>query len=317
MTVPDRGAITRCPHKTLSRHCPKPRVFASNNARQTLSEWCAVWNRAKGVFRTRWSATCASPRTETGKSWTCNATRCWPPGCGRAPCCECTAVYMFNACKIWKCKACSHQFSLTSGTIFFSRKLPIRDYLAAIAMFVNAVKDISALQLGRDLDVRHKTAFVVAHKLREAIGANQSGAVLSGTVEVDGMYVGGYAKQENEKAERKDRRLAEEQTGKRQSVVVASQRGGRTIPIVSRLRKHCGRHDPRHRRAGHGRSCRRSAGRGQDARLVRDAPDQPFRGLQPGRRLHQLGGVLLFPPSSCGDGAPPPYQQEIPAFLRP
>jgi len=71
---------------------------------------------------------------------------------------------------IWKCKACNHQFSVTSGTIFASHKLPIRDYLAAIAIFVNAVKGLSALQLGRDLDVQYKTAFVLAHKLREAIG---------------------------------------------------------------------------------------------------------------------------------------------------
>src|SRR6185437_6121744 len=91
----------------------------------------------------------------------------------------------------------------------------------------------SALQLGRDLDVQYKTAFVMAHKLREAIGADQADAKLSGTVEVDGMYVGGHAKRENKKADRKDLRLAEEQTGKRQSVVVARQRHGRTIPTVA------------------------------------------------------------------------------------
>jgi hypothetical protein len=55
---------------------------------------------------------------------------------------------------------------------------------------------------------------------------------LSGTVEVDGAYFGGHSKQENEKAARKDRRLAEEQTGKRQSVVIARERGGRTLPVV-------------------------------------------------------------------------------------
>src|SRR6185437_2529891 len=67
------------------------------------------------------------------------------PYCGR---CGCTAVYTYAARRIWKCKACKHQFSVTSGTIFASRKLPIRDYLAAIALFVNAAKGISALQLG-------------------------------------------------------------------------------------------------------------------------------------------------------------------------
>jgi hypothetical protein len=51
-------------------------------------------------------------------------------------------------------KACRHQFSVTGGTIFASRKLPIRDYLAGITIFVNAVKGISALQLDRELDDR-------------------------------------------------------------------------------------------------------------------------------------------------------------------
>ena len=69
------------------------------------------------------------------------------PYCAR---CGCVAVYAYTARRIWKCKACGHQFSVTSGTIFASRKLPIRDYLAAIAIFVNAAKGLSALQLGRD-----------------------------------------------------------------------------------------------------------------------------------------------------------------------
>jgi len=129
-------------------------------------------------------------------------------GAAFCPRCGCTAVYTYAARRIWKCKACQHQFSVTSGTIFASRKLPVRDYLAAIAIFVNAVKGISALQLGRDLDVQYKTAFVLAHKLREAISVEQGKVTLSGVVEVDGAYVGGHIRQENVKADRTDRRLA-------------------------------------------------------------------------------------------------------------
>ncbi len=162
----------------------------------------------------------------------------WADNGGAAFCprCECTAVYTYAARRIWKCKACQHQFSVTSGTIFASRKLAIRDYLAAIAIFVNAVKGISALQLGRDLDVQYKTAFVLAHKLREALAAEQLAGTLSGVVEVDGAYFGGHIKQENQKADRKDRRLASQQTGKRQVVVVARERGndGRTLPFIVR-----------------------------------------------------------------------------------
>src|ERR1700676_1726003 len=65
-------------------------------------------------------------------------------GSAFCPYCECTKVYTFRARKIWKCALCGKQFSVTSGTIFASRKLPICDYLAAICIFVNAVKGISA-----------------------------------------------------------------------------------------------------------------------------------------------------------------------------
>jgi len=151
-------------------------------------------------------------------------------GAAFCPRCQCTAVYAYTVRRIWKCKACQYQFSVTSGTIFASRKLAIRDYLAATAIFVNAVKGISALQLGRDLDVQYKTAFVLAHKLREAIGKGQSEGQLSGVVEVDGAYFGGHTKQENIKADRLDRRLAV--PAKRQSVVVARERNGKTLPFV-------------------------------------------------------------------------------------
>jgi hypothetical protein len=146
-------------------------------------------------------------------------------------------VWAIPSRKTWQCsaKGCGKQFSVTSGTIFASRKRPIRDYLLAIAIFVNGVKGHSALQLSRDLDCQYKTAFVLAHKLREAMGSevhNPDQRELSGTVEIDGMYAGGNIKPENRKADRKDRRLAEEQTGKRQVVVVAREVMGRTLPFI-------------------------------------------------------------------------------------
>jgi transposase-like protein len=138
------------------------------------------------------------------------------------PACGCVAVYEYRTRKLFKCQACGRQFSLTSGTTFHGRKLPVRDYLMAIAIFVNAAKGISALQLGRDLDVSYKTAFVLAHKLREAMAADEAQYRPGGHVEVDGCHVGGHVRQENRKEDRKDRRLAQHQTGKRRVVVVAA-----------------------------------------------------------------------------------------------
>jgi hypothetical protein len=163
----------------------------------------------------------------------------WADNGGKPYCpkCACLTVWAIPSRKTWQCsaKGCGKQFSVTSGTIFASRKRPIRDYLLAIAIFVNGAKGHSALQLSRDLDCQYKTAFVLSHKLREAMGSqvhNPNQPELSGTVEIDGAYFGGHVKPENKKAERIDRRLAEEQTGKRQVVVVAREAMGRTVPFI-------------------------------------------------------------------------------------
>jgi transposase-like protein len=148
------------------------------------------------------------------------------------PRCGCVEIYRLNDNRRFKCAACLHKFSVTSGTIFASRKLALRDYLAAIAIFVNGAKGHSALQLSRDLDVQYKTAFVLSHKLREALSAEQAANEISGEVEVDGAYFGGYVKPTNHKANRVDRRLAMHQTGKRQVVVVMRERDGQTMPFV-------------------------------------------------------------------------------------
>ncbi len=158
--------------------------------------------------------------------WASNGGEPFCPKCG------CVAVYCYRARRIFKCKACSAQFSVTSSTIFASRKLALRDILAAIAIFVNGAKGHSALQLSRDLDVQYKTAFVLAHKLREVMGADMGARRLSGDVEIDGAYFGGYVKPENRKEDRKDRRLAIHQSGKRRVVVVMRERKGRALPFV-------------------------------------------------------------------------------------
>jgi transposase-like protein len=155
-------------------------------------------------------------------------------GAPYCPKCGCVAVYARANRPLWKCKACCHEFSVTSGTIFASRKLAIRDILLAIAIFVNGAKGHSALQLSRDLDVQYKTAFIMSHKLREAMGDQMKGEKVSGSVEIDGAYFGGYVKPANHKANRIDRRLAMNATGKRRVVIVTCARGGDALTFVSK-----------------------------------------------------------------------------------
>ena len=152
------------------------------------------------------------------------------------PKCGCLGAYDCrrpNGASRWECKGCKHQFSATSGTLFASHKRPLRDYLAAIAIFCNEVKGKSMLALSRDLGLAYKSAFVLCHKLREAMASEIKALKIGGegkVAEVDGGYFGGYVKPANYRENRRDRRLAQNQSGKREVVVVARERGG---PVVT------------------------------------------------------------------------------------
>ena len=155
----------------------------------------------------------------------------WPDtdGAPVCPACGCLDIYDLTTRRRFKCAACHHQFSVTSGTIFASRKLSFVDLLGAICLFVNASKGLSAVQLSRDLDVQYKTAFVLMHKLREVMAGETRDTRLSGHVEVDGAAFGGHVRPANAREDRVDRRLLQNRSGKRRVVVALRQRGGSTL----------------------------------------------------------------------------------------
>jgi transposase-like protein len=166
----------------------------------------------------------------------------WADNDGNAYCphCGCPTVYMArrpNGAPRWRCKACRKDFSVTSGTLFAFHKMPLRSYLMAVAIFVNEVKGKSMLALSRDLGTQYKTAFVLAHKIREALGSEVRQSAIGGEgkrAEVDGGYFGGYVKPANHRENRRDRRLRQNQSGKRKVVVVIRERNGKTLPGVFR-----------------------------------------------------------------------------------
>ena len=127
-----------------------------------------------------------------------------------APVCPCCGSvenpYFLKTRMQFRCKECFHTFSVTSGTLFANHKLSLRTYLLAIALFVNASKSISALQLSRDLDVQYKTAWVLSHKIRESLMDYNTKEELNGVVEMDGVYVNGYIRPANNIDDRVDRR---------------------------------------------------------------------------------------------------------------
>lgn len=133
-------------------------------------------------------------------------------------------AYRIPVCHQWRCKHCRHTFSVTSGTIFANRKLPIQTYLYAIALFVNSAKGLSACQLSRDLNVQYKTAFTLAHKIRESLQIQKQLFPLSGEIHIDGTYVHSAPRPKNKKSERIDRRLKANANPHKRSILVMRSR---------------------------------------------------------------------------------------------
>src|SRR3954470_11950515 len=66
----------------------------------------------------------------------------WPDTNGEPVCPHCGGLepYDITTRRRFKCRACGRKFSITSGTIFASRKLAFVDLMAAICLVANAAK---------------------------------------------------------------------------------------------------------------------------------------------------------------------------------
>ncbi len=135
----------------------------------------------------------------------------WPDGV-RCPTCgakEISRITRVSKTKnvrtqLYQCleKSCKVQFSATEGTIFHKSHLPLSKWYMAIALLVDAKKSMSALQLSRHLDCNYRTAWYLAHRIREAM-VDTNAPKLTGVVEIDETYIGG--KQRGHKAKRKNK----------------------------------------------------------------------------------------------------------------
>jgi len=93
---------------------------------------------------------------------------------------------------LWKCRECRKQFTVRKGTIFEDSHIPMHKWLQAIHLMASSKKGISSHQLHRVLEITHKSAWFMSHRIREAMrsdGAVDFGAN-GGTVEVDETFIG-------------------------------------------------------------------------------------------------------------------------------
>ncbi len=112
----------------------------------------------------------------------------WPRGfvCPR---CEGRSAWSMSR-GLWLCRGCRRQSSVTVGTIFQDRKLPLTTWFRAMWCVTSQKNGVSALGLQRVLGMgSYKTAWALLHKLRRAM-VRPGRDRLTGTVEVDETYWG-------------------------------------------------------------------------------------------------------------------------------
>ena len=115
----------------------------------------------------------------------------WPNG---VRCLKCNGenVAPVSDRKVYVCYSCDYQFSVTVGTIFHDTHLPLTKWFLVTYLITESRKGISANQIKRMLGISYKTAWYLCHRIRKAMA--EADHKLSGTVEIDEMYIGGHTK---------------------------------------------------------------------------------------------------------------------------
>jgi transposase-like protein len=138
---------------------------------------------------------------------------------------------------LYKCAACRGQFTVRMGTIFEESHLPLHKWLQAIHLMCSSKKGISAHQLHRVLECTYKTAWFLAHRIREAMrsdGFTPMGGA-GKTVEADETYIGkltGVPKGVGGSAHKNTVLTLVERGGEARSFHIETARLGTVMPII-------------------------------------------------------------------------------------
>ena len=162
------------------------------------------------------------------------------PHCGEAE--KTSPAKAKNRPGLYVCLSCKKQFTVRVGSIFERSHIPLHKWAAGFYLMAASKKGISSHQLHRTLGITYKSAWFMAHRIREAmrddtpLGMGGGG----GAVEVDETFIG---RNENKKERRrKDGRgpkfknavltLVDRETGRARSVVIKDMKAKTIYPIV-------------------------------------------------------------------------------------
>ena len=118
----------------------------------------------------------------------------WPDG-PTCPHCTSTNIAAVAARRPmpYRCRSCRKHFSVKSHTVMHDSKLGCHTWLLALFPIVSNPRGRSSVQLAADLGITQKSAWHVAHRIRQAF-AEGGLPGFTGPVEADETYIGGKAR---------------------------------------------------------------------------------------------------------------------------
>ena len=138
------------------------------------------------------------PDNETAEKWFV-ATR-WPSGVA-CPACGSVNVQIRKSRKPqpYRCRDCRKDFSVRTGTLMRGSNLGFHIWAITLYLLTTGLKGTASMKLHRDLGITQKSAWHLAHRIRETWADNQE--LFTGPVEVDETFIGG--KERNKHASKK------------------------------------------------------------------------------------------------------------------
>jgi transposase-like protein len=114
----------------------------------------------------------------------------WPEGfC--CPRCGQKEYYLVSKRRLYQCKSCNYQASLTAGTVFHKTHTSLQKWFWAIFLVATDKRGYSALALMKTIDVSYPTAWLMLHKIRAAMSDRDQMYQLSGLIQLDEAFFGG------------------------------------------------------------------------------------------------------------------------------
>ena len=179
------------------------------------------------------------PDEESAERWWIESR--WPAG---VACPDCGSMNIQHRTtrkpQPYRCRDCRKDFSPKTGSVMQGSPLPYRKWVIAIYLLTTGIKGTASMKLHRDLKVSQKTAWYLAHRIRET-WTDSTGGKFSGPVEADESYFGGREKNKHSKKKLRENWMAgktivaavkDRKTGKIRAGVVESTDGATLTGVV-------------------------------------------------------------------------------------